>query len=141
MFEMDLHQALKGKLLTEENSIPCAPPPSPNFNSRRKVASIPIPFSKLLDCCEDLTTRTSKIDIGSYKSTPLHMKRKTDSDSDDCYSSGSSPGTSDSSCSVGKRSRSSLDLDNIALLQSTDFSVTSLPVDTTSSGNEEQVMF
>ena len=136
---MDLNRALKGKLMTEDNSVPCAPPPSPNFTSRRKAMNIPIPFSKLIDCCEDLVTRTSKIDIGSYKSTPLHMKRKT-SDSDDCYSSGSSPGSSDSPCSVGKRSRSSLNLDNISLLHSTDYSMANSSMETSSTANAGLVL-
>ena len=122
IFELDLNQSGRVKLVGDDESMPCAPPPSPNFGSRRKGVNIPLlPLSKLIDSCEDLINRTSKITLGSQSSSPLHMKRKT-SDTDDCCSSGSSPGSSDWSCSVGKRSRSSLDFENLSLLKS-DFSV------------------
>lgn len=116
IFEMDLTQHMKSKLL-EETSVPCAPPPSPSFNSRRKPMNISVHLSKLVDSCEDLIAKTSRISLGSCRSSPLHMKRKT-SDSEDCYSSESSPGISEISCSVGKRSRSSLNLDSIVLNKS-----------------------
>merc|ERR1712080_274275 len=120
LFDLDLNQSSRRvKLVGEHEPIPCAPPPSPNFGSRRKgVIPMPmLPLSKLIHSCEDLINRTSKISLGSKSSSPLHMKRKTSDTDDSSSSGGSSPGSSspDLSCSVGKRSRSSLDFDSISL--------------------------
>ena len=114
LFDLDLEQSNRRSKSPGDGQTPCAPPPSPNFGSRRKAIPVPmLPLSKLFHSCEDLINRTSKISIGTK--SPLHSKRKTsDMDTDSCSSSGSSPGSSspDLSCSVGKRSRSSLDFDS-----------------------------
>ena len=115
LFDLDLEQNhRRSKSPGGDEPTPCAPPPSPNIGSRRKVLSAPmLPLSKLFHSCEDLINRTSKISIGTK--SPLHSKRKTsEMYSDGCSSSGSSPGSSSPDLSHGKRSRSSLDFDRIS---------------------------
>lgn len=131
IFDMDIGKNLKSKLF-EETSVPSAPPPSPSLSSRRKPVNLTIQLSKLVDSCEDLISKTRRINIGSSNSSPLHMKRKT-SDSDDCYSSGSSPGLTDYACSVGKRSRSSLNLDNFPFMKTTELSLLDSSISASSS--------
>jgi hypothetical protein len=119
IFDMDIAMHQK-KFFNGENVVPLAPPPSPNSSSKRKFANLtPIPMSRLIDCCEELVIKQTKNTFNPRSSKPLSMKRKT-SDSDECCSSssssssaGTSPGgTSDCSCSFGKRSRSSMNIDS-----------------------------
>ena len=117
IFDLDINQQPQHKTENEDNSaVPCAPPPSPSFGGRRKTMDFSVPYAKLLDCCEDLIQR--KVKEGALlKSPALKMKRKN-SDSDELSSYGSSPDCS----SVGKRIRSSLELDSFNVFKSTNFS-------------------
>jgi len=134
IFEMDINTTSSSKKLHSDSSVPSAPPPSPNFHSRRKPMNITVQLEKLFDCCEDIISRNATKDEMSSKSSPLHMKRKN-SDSDDCPSYGSSPGCSADYSSYTKRSRSSLNLDNLSLFKSSDLSLRdhSLSVNSSSS--------
>ena len=120
IFDMDVHTTQK-KFSNGEGRVPTAPPPSPNSSTRRKFANLaPLPLSKLIGCCEELVAKKENNFSNICKSKPLSMKRKT-SDSDESCSTSSSAGTSPggpsssssssdfSSCSFGKRSRSSLE--------------------------------
>lgn len=128
IFDMDLNNAAQGKITDTDGCLPSAPPPSPNSSSRRKLMNFQFPMSKLVDCCEDLVLRQNRNLLSTFKSRPLNMKRKT-SDSDECFSSsssaGTSPGAADCSCSFGKRSRSSQEFQSFSF-KSTDISMMEL---------------
>lgn len=129
IFDMDLSNASQRKITDADSCLPSAPPPSPNSSSRRKLLNFQFPMSKLIDCCEDLVLKQNRNIFSTFKSRPLSMKRKT-SDSDECCSSSSSAGTSpggssDCSCSFGKRSRSSQNFQSFSF-KSTDISMMEL---------------
>ena len=131
LFNIDLNSSKSGILL-DQSSLPCAPPPSPDFSSRRKPITSPLPITKLFECCEDLILQTNKMNINVARNS-LHTKRKTSDCEEFSPSPNSSPINTNMQSGVDKkRSRSSFDFDNFPEFQEKDFTISAISISTQS---------